>query len=723
VTAPDHSAPDGASDDVAAEPPRRRRRRRWPWALGALVALVVAAAVAPAFVGPKGLRWRVRLFWERAAGQYPEIPFKTFVRWLRPDSPIDLSPLVENRNLSVALVNEFDDDRDADAGAKVFATACARCHGDNARGGFAPSLVDALGRNTDWTFFATVKWGRPKTPMLPAALTDREIWYTETYVRRLVRLSEAAAKGKGPPRAAADVTAARLLAAEDGGDDWLTYGGGYTGHRHSTLGELTKANVGALALTWTAQFRSNDESVPSSPIVVDGTLFVSTSFGKVVALDARTGGTLWEVGRAAPSGAQLEDATGNRGVAVLGTRVFIATLDAHLVAIDAQTGHKLWDVVVPDRKGVYVMSAAPLAVRDRIIVGVGGGDYGSRGFVAAFAAADGRRLWTFDTVPGPGQPGHETWPGDTWTRGGAGTWTTGAYDKDLDLVYWGTGNPAPVYDHDVRKGTNLYSACALALEAETGKLRWHFQFTPSDDHDYDSTQQPIVADVERDGARVPALLWANRNAFFYGLDRRTGKFLFGQQFAKQTWAKGLDESGHPIVDGAAEPSAKGTVVWPWVGGATNWRPPSYDPGRGLVFVPTTEAASIYFSDVTKYEEGVIYRGGASRAADLPGETSMKAIDARTGVVRWTTRLERGLDIFPSVGGALSTKSGLVFHGYRNDLEALDADTGKPLWRVTLGGPITAAPIAFAVDGHERVAVMAGRSLFVFGLPQAPSSTP
>lgn len=321
-------------------------------------------------------------------------------------------------------------------------------------------------------------------------------------------------------------------------------------------------------------------------------------------------------------------------------------------------------------------------------------------------------------MPGPGELGHETWAGESWKVGGAATWTTGSYDEKLDLVYWGVGNPAPLYDGTVRVGDNLFSCSVIALDARTGKLRWFFQFTPHDEHDWDATQQPVLAQISWKGQRRAALVTANRNGFFYALDRETGEFLFAKPFVKQTWAAELDPKGRPVVRPEAKPSRTGSLVWPWDGGGTNWWPPSYDDGRQLLYVPSVDAGGLYFRDEgLPFERGKPFAGGlAKHASSQPVTAAIKAIDAETGNIRWESRLAKGANVRKTVGGVLSTAGDLVFVGYDEEFFALDADSGDKLWQVRLGGQINAPPVSYAIDGTQFVAVMAGRALYTFALP-------
>jgi alcohol dehydrogenase (cytochrome c) len=515
------------------------------------------------------------------------------------------------------------------------------------------------------------------------------------------------------------VDAASILSSDKRPGEWLTFAGNYAGHRHSMLSSISKQNISKLRIAWVAQLRSASEFLEASPIVTSNLVFVTESPEGVVALDATTGKREWEFRRPVPNKLSLCCGTVNRGVAILDDSVFVATLDAHLVALNASTGERKWETKVADFRENYSMTGAPLALGDRVVVGVAGGDFGIRGFVAAYGARDGKLLWKFNTVPGPGEAGHDTWAGDSWRTGGAPTWTTGAYDAKLNLLYWGVGNPAPVFEGRQRAGDNLYSNSVVALDALTGKLRWHFQFTPGDDHDWDSVQQPVVADIHWQGQLRPVLLWANRNGFFYALDRQTGQFLFAKPFAKQTWATGFTPDGRPIVRPEAKPSRTGTLVSPFAGGATNWWPPSYDSARRLMYVSTVDAASIYFSgDARGERSGQLLGSAATFFGNQLGSSSVKAIEVATGNVRWEAPLARGFDVPRTVGGVLSTAGGVVFAGYRDEFLAFDSDTGRTLWSIRLGGHVNAAPVAYAVGRTQFIALMAGNSLFAFSLAPA-----
>src|SRR5579862_32947 len=598
-------------------------------ALMALVLVVAGMLVARSFAPPE-LRWRIQVLEAKLRGNLSEIPLRNLVAWLAPNSPIYLEPLVENPNPYAAIKNGFTKPEDADAGKLLYFKNCSECHGVNGHGNSGPSLVDAVASKSDWLFFSTAKWGRAGTAMQAQPLSDTQIWQIHAYLREEVvaRVDD----GKSSARPAVNIGAPMIADTDKTPGEWLTYAGNYAGHRHSLLTQLTKSNVASLRLAWTAQLPQVDRELETSPIVANGVMFVSESKGGVVALDARTGEMLWSYRKPVPDGLSLCCGMPNRGVAILGQTVFVETTDAYLVALDANTGKQRWIVKVADYRDGYSMTGAPLAVGDRVIVGVAGGEFGIRGFLVAYDAATGQQQWRFNSVPGPGEPGHETWRGDDWKTGGAPTWMVGAYDPEDDVIFWGTGNPSPEFKADARPGNNLYSNSVIALEAKTGRLKWYYQFTPSDEHDWDAAQQPMLADIDWQGKKRSVVLWANRNAFFYALDRKTGEFLFGKPFVKQTWNEGFDAQGHPHIAKSAKPTATGAVVWPAIMAATNWWSPSYDPTRQLVFVPCSDAAGIYFQKEGEvdYNKGERFEGSVASyfAENQPRTAYVKALDAQ-----------------------------------------------------------------------------------------------
>jgi alcohol dehydrogenase (cytochrome c) len=499
-------------------------------------------------------------------------------------------------------------------------------------------------------------------------------------------------------------------AAEPG--NWLTYSGNYQAHRYSPLREITAANVGGLKPLWVYQLGEKG-GFETSPVVVDGIMYITEPPSIVSALDAATGRRLWMYQRPLPKDLKtLGFGRVNRGVAILGDTVYFGTLDSHLVALDAKSGAVRWDTAVADNKTGHCITVAPLAVRDKIVIGISGGEAGIRGFLDAYDAKTGKRAWRLWTIPAPGEPGFETWAGDSWKTGGGPTWVTGAYDPELNLIYWGTGNPGPDWNGDARGGDNLYTCSLLAVDADSGKLRWHFQFTPHDVHDWDATEIPVLIDMDVRGQARKVVAMANRNAFFYLLDRATGEFLLGAPYAKQTWAKGLDEKGRPMHLPNTAPTEEGTLVYPSLQGATNWFSPSYSPATNLFYVPVREMGAYYYKSEADFKPGTFFGAGGERA--LSGDKAygaIRALEAATGKIKWEFRLHS-----PPWAGVMSTAGGVVFGGSNEgNFYALDASTGKPLWDFQTGGGIAANPVSFSVDGKQRVAIAAGSALFVFGL--------
>jgi alcohol dehydrogenase (cytochrome c) len=511
----------------------------------------------------------------------------------------------------------------------------------------------------------------------------------------------------------AQVSYNRLVNADREPGNWPTYSGNYSGHRFSGLTGLTPSNVGRLKPAWVYQIDGRGR-FETTPIVVDGVMYVTEPPTKVTALDARTGRPLWSWQRKLPDKlVRLGFGPTNRGIAILDDTVFVGTLDCHLVALDAKSGAVRWDAPVGINLFGYSITVAPLAIDGRVIVGVSGGEAGIRGLIDAYDAKTGKRLWRFWTVPGPGEPGHETWDRDSWKTGGAPTWVTGSYDPGLNLIYWGTGNPGPDWNGDPRGGDNLYSCSLLALDASTGKLKWYFQFTPHDTHDWDATEIPVLFDAEIQGRPRKLVAMANRNAFYYLLDRETGEFVLGQPYAKQTWARGLDSHGRPNTIPDMEPSIEGTLVYPSLHGATNWFSPSYSPVTKLFYVATREVGAYYYKDEAEYKPGVAFTGGGHRA--LEGDDAygaIRALEGVTGRLKWEFRLQS-----PPWAGVLSTAGGLVFSGSdEGNFYALDALTGKPLWDFQTGASIADNPMSYQVDGKQYVTIAAGHALFAFGLP-------
>ena len=508
------------------------------------------------------------------------------------------------------------------------------------------------------------------------------------------------------------VTSERLLKASEEPENWLMYSGQYNSQRYSRLTAIDKSNVNQLEVKWVKQLETLAD-VETTPLVVDGVMYLTQSPSNVIALDASTGSQFWTYEHTLPEKLSLCCGRQNRGVAILGETLFLGTLDAKLIALDAKTGAVQWEAQSADPATGYSKTAAPLVIGDKVISGIAGGEYGIRGFLDAYDAKTGELAWRFYTIPGEGEPHNDTWEDDSWKTGGAPTWITGAYDPDLNLVYWGTGNPGPDWNGEAREGDNLYSDSVVALDADTGELKWYFQFTPHDVHDWDATQIPILIDIEFDGRPRKLMLFPNRNAFFYVLDRVTGEFLRGTAFAKQTWAERIDENGRPIRIPGMLPNEEGVLVYPSVNGAANWWSNTYSPRTELLYVVTYDGADTFYIGEDEYVPGEMFVGGAPERY-VPQETyasMIRALEPRTGDTRWEFPLQP-----KTQSGLLSTASDLVFGGSVGGyFYALDAVNGTELWRINVGGNVKAAPISYMVGTVQYVTVAAGNSILTFGL--------
>ena len=541
---------------------------------------------------------------------------------------------------------------------------------------------------------------------LSPAEIDNLVAYLKTQVRRDLNLAKTAPLTGG-------LTYDRIRNSSKEPHNWLTYWGDYQGRHFSALKQIGTANVPQLQAKWAFQI-PGDGVLQVTPLVVDGIMYTTGPNGQVFALDARTGRQLWKYHRQKKVINPYDNAKVNRGVALLGGRLYFVTVDAFLVALDAKSGLPLWETQMADHKQGYSATMAPLALKDKIITGISGAELGIRGFIDAYDPVSGERLWRFYAIPGPGEFGNDSWGGDSWKTGGGSTWLTGTYDPDLDTIYWGGGNPGPDLDGDVRPGDNLFTASVIALDAKTGKRNWHFQFTPHDTHDWDSSETMVLVDRLFKGQQRKLLLHADRNAFFYVLDRPTGKFVRGAPFARQTWAKGLDENGRPILNPNSEPSAEGNVQYPSLWGATNWMAPSYDPATGWMYIAFREAGDRYYKRRDEYEAGKLYWGGKTTPVEEREWGGIKAINPETGKIEWEQRFHLGT----LSAGVLATAGGVVFSASREgNLMAFDSRSGKILWRFQTGAQIDSSPMSYAVDGKQFVALAAGQVLYAFGLPE------
>jgi len=516
------------------------------------------------------------------------------------------------------------------------------------------------------------------------------------------------------PLTAVTTVGAEDLLARPVGANWTSYNGDYTGRRYSSLREINAGNVVQLRAAWVFH-PGNSQNLEVTPVVFHGIMFV-TSANDVFALDARTGRALWHYRRPISPGL-LDDAAAhkNRGVAVWHDSVYVETDDGHLLCLDARSGGLRWDVEYADKAKHYGATSAPLVVKDSVIVGTSGGDSGVRGFVAAYDAETGKLKWRFWTIPAPGEFGSSSWPGDSYLHGGGTTWMPGTYDPELNTLYWTTSNAAPDFVGDSRPGDDLYTACVLALDPDVGKLKWYFQFTPHDLYDYDANETPLLVDVEEDGTTQRLLVQANRNGFFYVLDRTNGKFLRATPFVdKLNWAKGVNASGRPILSGRI-PSVDGTYICPGIDGATNWFSPSYNPDTGLFYVIALESCNQFFAKPRDFVRGeTYYNTGTKLAPDEHSQKIVLALSVADGKAVWR---------YPQVGageswgGTLTTAGRLVFFGDdAESLEAVDAATGRALWHFNTGQRFRASPMTYAVDGVQFVAVSAESDIFSFALP-------
>jgi alcohol dehydrogenase (cytochrome c) len=545
----------------------------------------------------------------------------------------------------------------------------------------------------------------------------------------------------------AQVTYERILHADREPQNWLTYSGGYASNRYSLLNQINRENAGKLQLKWV--YHPEHSKMENTPLVVDGVLYTGT-MQEVVALDAVTGRQFWKLSRpfnrADYVGQHVYEV--NKGLAIAGDKVFWATaVDCHLLAIDARTGRVIWDKVLADWKQGYQFNVAPLVLKNMVILGPATNEMGANCWVAAYDIETGREIWRFYTSPiSPEDPAARTWAGDSWKHGGNPIWNGGTYDPETNLTFWGTGNPNPGWNGGPRApGDNLYSDSVVALDADTGKLKWYYQFTPGDEYDWDSTQVPVLANINWKGSPRKVMLWGNRNGFFYVLDRNTGEFLLGKPFIKQTWAIGIDEKGRPIKAPGFWPKPMGGIeVMPGSQGGTNWYPPSYSPRTGLFYMSVWDnyLALSQKEEAGPWVQGQLYNGsrwwpgygqnapppgrpGAAptrRAARRPsgpsfrtedeGYGAIRAMDPKTGEKKWDFKMVSNTE-----SGVLSTAGDLVFGGGMDgDFVALDAETGKLLWGVYLGGANASGPISYAVNGKQYVIGTGEGTMYAFALP-------
>jgi alcohol dehydrogenase (cytochrome c) len=640
-----------------------------------------------------------------ASGGIPDVGWQDIFKFVSPGSGgyNNLARLIDARNPHAVVNNPFASEADVQAGGDLFAERCVTCHGVRGGGGPAPALAgrDFKHGSSAWAVYRTVQMGVPGTGMQPQGLTFAAAWQVVAYVRSL----EVAARSEvEQPSVQVDVPYEHVRDLKVAGNDWLTFSGTYSSQRHSALTQIRPDNLARLSVAWIHQFESQPSKLQASPLIRDGVMFTTVPLGGVLAIDARSGKRIWKFTHKH----KVNDAgreyvhDNNRGVAIMGKKVFLATGDAQLVALDAASGKLVWTATV-EQPGRYYISAAPLAYKDLVVTGVAAWQ-GGRGLIVAFDAETGKERWRFSAIPDSGKPGNDTWAGESWRNGGASTWMTGSYDVERDILIWGVGNPRPDYDVDVRKGDNLYSNSAVALRGTTGELLWHYQFTPADDKDWDSNQVPILADIGGANGPAPCVLWANRNGFYYVLDRLSGRYLASKAFVFQNWTGPFSESGRPQMLEKSKYKREGQLIFPGNQGATKWWPPTFDPALNLFYVPALEQGMLFYPTAQSWP----------RDTGKSFHTTVRALNPSTGELVWEHRHPPRLED-TDTGGLLSTASGLLFGSDQSTFFAFDSRTGRVLWSMQTGGKIVSAPVTYSVDGVQYIAVNAGKVLMAFAL--------
>jgi alcohol dehydrogenase (cytochrome c) len=630
------------------------------------------------------------------------------------------------------------------AGQKIFVTRCASCHGTNAMGGeFAPGIIDRVPLRTDDELVKLLHNGLPSSgmPAFPDVVdqdranlisflrTLKPFWGPSTERASVTLQDRKVLQGTALNRSGSDMqllgedhhlyllrktdaTHYRVVTSQA---DWPSYNGKTTGGRYSELKQITNANVSRLQVKWLFTI-PNIWEIQATPVVVGGVMYVTVA-NECYALDAGSGHQIWHYRRARTPGITGLAALGvNRGVAIAGDRVFMVTDNAHMIALNRFTGALLWETEMVDWHQGYNANAAPLIVGNLVVSGISGGDDGVRGFLAAYDQTSGKEAWRFWTTPRAGEPGSETWQGTGLDHPGGATWMTGTYDKQLDTLYWPVGNPGNDMIGDFRLGDNLYTDSVVALDPATGKLKWYFQFTPHDLHDYDAMAPPSLIDTVWEGKPRKLMVQANRNGFLYVLDRTNGKFLFGRPFTKQLdWATGLTPEGRPIIAPGHDPTPEGTKACPWLNGASNWYSASWNPITSLYYVQTNDKCGIFTRNDQPYKEGRSFMGGSNSADPAtPGQRLLRAFDVHTGKTVWELPQTGSAE---SWGGVLSTAGGVVMYGADDgSFAAADAKTGKPLWSFPTSQEPHNSPMTYQFDHKQYIVTAMGSNILAFGLP-------
>lgn len=661
--------------------------------------------------------WRAKLFGRKTVGDIPDLSWRElwFMTHVRGGFSLEVF-VKEGSSLDGAVMNPYNTHDDYETGRQIFRGRCAVCHGSEASGGLAPALNHSMLKHgdSDLAMYKVIRDGIAQTGMAPLPMSIQERWQVIGYLKAL-QFASSSRYADSLGAIEVQVSNDQIRRAESAQDQWVTYSGTLDGRRYTPLHEITPQNVSRLSLRWVHQFSIPNGKIESTPVVVGGFIFMTLPPSDVVALDARTGYLRWSYKGNVPDNLPIDTTASNRGVAILGNTLFLQKLDCVLVAINASNGAEIWQTRVCNPSDDYTMTGAPLIANGSVVVGVSGAEYGIRGFVAAYDPKTGQQQWKFNAIPLPGEFGHDTWKNDAWQSGGGSTWVTGSYDSSSDLIYWGVGNPAPAFNGDVRPGDNLFTASLVALHANSGKLAWYFQFTPHDEHDWDATQTPILADLKIKGVLRKVLCVPDRNGFYYVLDRTSGEFLVGVPFVEQNWAQGLDSAGRPILTTHAELTSAGRLTKPGSGGGINWQNAAFDEKSGLIFVPATEGASVFTkSPRPRRGNQGFYPGSSGTAGEYDQVSVVRALDAETGAKKWEHFAPPGGKEL-GYSGLLATGGHLVFGQSGGFAFAIDSAAGKELWRVSLGGYTYAPPISFNLDGHQVILLSAGQSVFLFGL--------
>lgn len=663
------------------------------------------------------LSWRAEIYFRKLTGKIPGLTWRELTKMTWPDSGFYLGNHIKlGQSLEATIANPYIKAEDIQIGKELFLKNCGVCHGGDGKGRTGPALaVPHLPRgDSDYVLYRTIRDGIPGTAMPELEMSFEERWRVVGYLRTL--MGSQFRKREATRDLNVNVSFEDILKARTTPEVWLTYAGALDGWRYSPLDEITPANAGKLMLLWSRPFLTEDKVPEAVPLVVDKTIFLVEPPNNVIAMEATSGKVLWRYERQLPQKLSLCCGRVNRGLAVLGDTLYLGTLDARLVAINAKTGAVKWEVKVGEPSEGYSITSAPLAVKDSIVIGVSGAEFAIRGFIDAYDAKTGSLKWRFYTTPGPGEFGHDTWKNDAWKKGGGSTWITGSYDPQLNILYWGVGNPSPTFLGDVRPGDNLFTSSALALDADTGRRVWHFQFTPHDENDWGGNQTPILVDGQFNGKARKLVYWASRNGFYYVLDRATGEFLHGSPFIDINWASGLDPKGRPII--VDRPiSAAGRMTRPGVDGGVNWQQSAYDPVSDLYFVHASENSSIFTKSPPEMfrpgRGGFMVGSGSYDASAARGV--VRALQPATGKKVWEYYSPTMTEADPGRSGLLVTAGGVLFGAAGGTVFALNKDSGEELWRVPLGGESKTAPISFRLNGKQVVGLSSGRTFFLFGL--------